>query len=215
MNLQIAFDCLELSKALEVAEEVKDYCDIMEVGTPLIKSEGIKAVTAFKQKFPGKIIVADTKIADAGKIESNLAFDAGADIVTVMSCAAEQTKLKIFETAKEKNKKIMIDLLGAPDTTIAATCEENQLADYLCFHKSTDTYGVATSMDEYARLKKVAKKPIVVAGRITLESIELILKLKPHTVIVGGAITRSDNPSATARYFYELIKSVKAETAAV
>jgi len=208
MNLQIAFDCLELSKALEVADIVKDYCDFMEVGTPLIKSEGMKAVTAFKRKFPDKIIVADTKIADAGKTESNLAFDAGADVVTVMSCAGEQTKLKVFETAKEKNKKIMIDLLGASDTIMAGTCEENETADYLCFHKSTDTYGVATSIDEYARLKKAVKKPIVVAGRITLESIELILKLKPHTVIIGGAVTRSDNPKESARYFYELIKSV-------
>lgn len=207
MNLQIAFDCLKLEDALSVAEQVKDYCDWMEVGTPLLKSEGAKAITQFKNKFSDKTIVADTKIIDAGRIESGLAFDAGADIVTVMSCVAPQTKEAVHNEAAARGKKIMMDLLGAPDAVEATSSYVDGNIDYLCFHKSTDTYGVATSLDEYQRIKKMVKHPIVVAGRINKENIGFILKLKPHTVIIGGAVTRADDPKEAAKYFYELLKS--------
>ncbi|MFH1452766.1 MAG: orotidine 5'-phosphate decarboxylase / HUMPS family protein [Armatimonadota bacterium] len=211
MNLQIAFDCTNLEGALEIAEKIKNYCDIMEVGTPLIKSEGIKTVAEFKKRFPDKIIVADIKIVDAGKIEANLALSAGADIITMMSCVSDQTKEAVYNEVKEKGKKIMVDLLGSPDTLEAALrFSENGDIDYLCFHKSTDAYGVATSLDEYTRIKKVVNLPIIVAGRINKDNIDIILKLKPHTVIIGGAVTRSDNPLEDAKYFYELIKSVEA-----
>nr|WP_318034357.1 orotidine 5'-phosphate decarboxylase / HUMPS family protein [Mycoplasmopsis agalactiae] len=52
---------------LRVQKKLKKYIDIIEVGTILIASEGKKAIKALKEAFPNKIIVADGKIADAGK----------------------------------------------------------------------------------------------------------------------------------------------------
>ena len=66
MKLQIALDFLELEDALRIAREVIDYIDIVEIGTPLILREGLKAVREAKKNFPQKIILADLKIADAG-----------------------------------------------------------------------------------------------------------------------------------------------------
>jgi 3-hexulose-6-phosphate synthase/6-phospho-3-hexuloisomerase len=50
--LQVALDLLELKRAVEIAKEaVEGGADWLEVGTPLIKSEGMNAVRIMKKNF--------------------------------------------------------------------------------------------------------------------------------------------------------------------
>ena len=91
-KLQVALDFVELPRALAVAEAaVAGGADYIEAGTPLIKSEGLDAVRALREKFPDRIIVADMKTADAGKIEAEAAAKAGANVMTVLGTADETT----------------------------------------------------------------------------------------------------------------------------
>jgi len=86
--LQVALDLLELPRALAIADEaVAGGADWLEVGTPLIKSEGMAAVRALAERFPGREIVADMKVADTGTIEVEMAAKAGATIVCVLADA--------------------------------------------------------------------------------------------------------------------------------
>ncbi|WP_197412980.1 orotidine 5'-phosphate decarboxylase / HUMPS family protein, partial [Arthrobacter sp. EpRS71] len=41
MKLQVAIDLLTTEAALELAGQVAEYVDIIELGTPLIKAEGL------------------------------------------------------------------------------------------------------------------------------------------------------------------------------
>src|SRR5687767_1214702 len=91
MNLQTAFDFIDLGKSLDIAARVAPYSEWLEVGTSLIKSEGIRTVREFKAKFPRNVIVADMKILDAGEREAKLACDNGADIVVVEAGASDGT----------------------------------------------------------------------------------------------------------------------------
>jgi orotidine-5'-phosphate decarboxylase len=50
-KLQVAIDLLTTEAALELAHKVAPYVDIIELGTPLIKSEGLSVVTAMKTAF--------------------------------------------------------------------------------------------------------------------------------------------------------------------
>ena len=62
-RLQVALDFIELKRALAVAAEaVAGGADILEAGTPLIKSEGLDCVRKLKEMFPSIPIVADRKI---------------------------------------------------------------------------------------------------------------------------------------------------------
>ncbi|HNX27550.1 MAG TPA: orotidine 5'-phosphate decarboxylase, partial [Phycisphaerae bacterium] len=70
-KLQVALDFVELGRAMEVARAaVAGGADYIEVGTPLIKSEGLDAVRQIRAAFPDKVIIADTKTMDAGRIEA-------------------------------------------------------------------------------------------------------------------------------------------------
>ena len=72
------------SAGLRVLASAAPAVDIVEIGTPLLIAEGLGAVRAVCSAHPGMIVLADTKIMDAGGYEARLAFEAGADIVTVL-----------------------------------------------------------------------------------------------------------------------------------
>ncbi|MCH6268521.1 orotidine 5'-phosphate decarboxylase / HUMPS family protein, partial [Neobacillus citreus] len=46
MELQLALDLVNTEEAIKLVEEVKDYIDIVEIGTPVVKIEGLQAVKA-------------------------------------------------------------------------------------------------------------------------------------------------------------------------
>ena len=79
MKLQLALDDLTLDEALELTEKVQDYIDIIEIGTPFVYQEGMRAVKMLKEHFPEKEILADMKIMDAGYYEAEEALKVGAD----------------------------------------------------------------------------------------------------------------------------------------
>ncbi|MFX1532193.1 MAG: orotidine 5'-phosphate decarboxylase / HUMPS family protein, partial [Promethearchaeota archaeon] len=45
-QLQVALDLETLDEALAISREVAPFVDILEAGTPLIKSEGVRAIQA-------------------------------------------------------------------------------------------------------------------------------------------------------------------------
>ena len=54
-RLQVALDFVDLSRAMKVAEAaVAGGADLIEAGTPLIKSEGLDVVRKLRAAFPGK-----------------------------------------------------------------------------------------------------------------------------------------------------------------
>jgi 3-hexulose-6-phosphate synthase / 6-phospho-3-hexuloisomerase len=84
--LQVALDLLEISRAIQIAEEsVAGGGDWIEAGTPLIKSEGMMAISRLREKFPDTCIVADMKISDTGALEVEMAAKAGASVVCVLA----------------------------------------------------------------------------------------------------------------------------------
>jgi 3-hexulose-6-phosphate synthase len=91
MKLQFAMDTLTTEAALELAAAAAPHVDIIELGTPLIKSAGLSAITAIKDAHPDKIVFADLKTMDAGELEADIAFQAGADLVTVLGVAGDST----------------------------------------------------------------------------------------------------------------------------
>ena len=74
MKLQFAMDILTTEAALELAAAAAPHVDIIELGTPLIKAEGLRAITAIKEAHPDKIVFADLKTMDAGELEADIAF---------------------------------------------------------------------------------------------------------------------------------------------
>ena len=101
MKLQIALDDVTLEGALELVKKVRDYIDIIEIGTPFVYEYGMQAVRTMKEHFPDKEILADMKIMDAGYYEAEEALKAGADYVTVLGVTDNLTIQGCKEAAEK------------------------------------------------------------------------------------------------------------------
>ncbi len=110
--LQVALDNQTMDSAYETTRLIAEEVDIIEVGTILCVGEGVRAVRDLKALYPHKIVLADAKIADAGKILSRMCFEANADWVTVICCADINTAKGALDVAKEFNGDVQIELTG-------------------------------------------------------------------------------------------------------
>lgn len=111
--LQVALDNQTLASAYETTRLIAEEVDIIEVGTILCVGEGVRAVRDLKALYPHKIVLADAKIADAGKILSRMCFEANADWVTVICCADINTAKGALDVAKEFNGDVQIELTAS------------------------------------------------------------------------------------------------------
>lgn len=205
--LQLALDFLNLSKALSVAEVTLEYIDLIEAGTPLIKSEGVKAVEVLKKSFPHKQIFADLKIMDTGALETKIAFDAGADIISVCAQASIETVREAVEETRRWDKKIVVDLIGAWDWLSRAKELKHLFPDYFCIHTAIDEQ--RKGKKPFEGLKDFVREidiPYCIAGGIKPEDISFIIPFKPSIIIVGGYITKSENPKEAAKMIKEVIE---------
>ena len=103
MKLQLALDTLTLEECMTLLQETRGSVDIAEVGTPFIIEEGMRPVREFKQHFPEIEILADAKIMDAGELEAETAFKAGADIVTVLGASNDSGRCEGRKEIQWKN----------------------------------------------------------------------------------------------------------------
>jgi 3-hexulose-6-phosphate synthase/6-phospho-3-hexuloisomerase len=211
-SLQVALDLLNLDDALKIASQVVPYVDILEAGTPLIKSEGIKAVRTLKETYPDKLVCADLKIADAGYLEVHMAAKAGADIVTVLADAYNITIEETLRAADESKVDIMADLIMSRRPKkrleeIKTIHYKGKKLSYALVHSGLDRQESRHSpLSELESVTSVDSRPkLALAGGIQLYDIPKILKFPLYIIIVGGAITKAKEPGLIAKAFRKAI----------
>jgi len=199
--LQVALDLLELKRAIEIAKEAIDGgADWIEVGTPLIKSEGMDAVRTIKRHFKDHKILADMKTIDTGAIEVEMAAKSGADIVIILALSDNSTVAEAIRAARKYGCEIMVDLINTQNPVERAKELEDLGVDYINVHVGIDQQMIG--MDPFEILKEVVKDvsiPVAVAGGLDAEKAALCVSLGADIVIVGSNIVKSRNVTESAR----------------
>jgi len=92
-TFQISLDTRDAAQGLAVAEAaLKAGAAILELGTPLLKTEGVRnVIPIFRRRFPEALLLADMKTMDGGGGEANAVFGGGANIIDFLALAGEAT----------------------------------------------------------------------------------------------------------------------------
>ncbi len=211
MKLQLALDMFDIPQSIEILKGLADVIDIVEIGTPMIIREGVHAVKKVKDAFPDLTVLADLKIMDGGGIEAASAFDAGADIVTVLSVAENATIKEVVKTAKKYGKQVMADMIAVRDLA-ARSKELDQFGlDYLCVHTAFDVQNTGKNpLDELKVLNSTVKNTkTAVAGGIKLSTLRETAGEAPEIIVVGGGISNQADKRAAAIEMKKIISDNK------
>jgi 3-hexulose-6-phosphate synthase len=138
---QMALDSLDFDATVALAAKVAPHVDILEIGTPCIKHNGIKLLETLRAKFPNNKILVDLKTMDAGFYEAEPFYKAGADICTVLGTADIGTIKGVIDVANKYGKKAQVDLINVADKK-ARTQEVAKLGAHII--------GVHTGLDQQA-----------------------------------------------------------------
>ena len=200
MKLQVAIDLLTVEDALELAGKVAEYVDIIELGTPLIKAAGLSAVTAIKEAHPDKLVFADMKTMDAGELEADIAFKAGADLVTVLGSADDSTIAGAVEAAKAHSKGVVVDLIGIADKATRAREVRALGAKFVEMHAGLDEQAKpGFDLNGLLRAGEESLVPFSVAGGVNVSTIAAVQAAGAEVAVAGGAIYGAADPALAAK----------------
>ena len=206
--LQVALDFVDLHRAVKVAEEaIEGGADWLEIGTPLIKSEGMNAVRHLRKLFPATTLLADMKTMDAGRAEMEMAAKAGANIAVVMGDAPDSTIKECIQAGRNYGIKICVDFINTAKAEERVADIEKWGADYMAVHTAIDDQ--MHGKTPFSALQQICSKvkiPVAVAGGINSENVIDAVNAGASIVIVGGYISKSKNAKIAAESIKTAIK---------
>lgn len=214
--LQVALDFVDLHRAIKIVKEVIDGgADIIEVGTPLIKSEGVRAISEIKKLVPPNIkIVADMKTMDVGRVEVEMAAKAGAHIVGILAVADDETIKEAIEAAKNYGCEIIVDMIEVKDVISRVKEVVKFGPNYIGLHIPIDEQMKGNiKFDIVQEVKKVCPLPVSIAGGINSENVVDAVNAGADIIVVGGAIIKSqDAKLATQQIKTAMLTKTKIKT---
>ena len=210
--IQLALDYFDLAPALAMAQVVHKEVDILEVGTPLTKGGGMLAVKTIREMCPDNLILADIKSPDVGGGEAKMAFDSGADWMTVLGAAPLDTiKLALAEANSRPGKEMFIELTGIKDIMAQATEWRSIGIERMVYHRGWDEGNLSRSWDEtdLATIQQLTRMgfKVSVAGGLGLDMIPFFQGVDISVFVIGRAIRETPDPAATARKFRAAINA--------
>ena len=215
--LQIALDSLSLEKAVADAKQAENSVEIIEVGTILACAEGMKAVSVLRALHPNHIIVCDLKTTDGGAILAKMAFEAGADWLTVSAAAHPATKAACKKVADEFNaahpdlkvkKEIQIEIYG--NWTLDDAKDWVALGvQQAIYHRSRDAElaGKGWTPEDVELMKKLSDLglQLSITGGIIPQDIHLFKEIKNAKAFIAGRALVGEKGQQTAAAIREQI----------
>lgn len=198
--VQMALDSLDFDQTVALATKVAPHVDILEIGTPCIKHNGIKMLETLRAKFPNNKILVDLKTMDAGFYEAEPFYKAGADICTVLGTADLGTIKGVVDVANKYGKEAQVDLINVEDKA-ARTKEAVKLGAHIIgVHTGLDAQAAGgtpfTDLGTIAALNTGVK--ISVAGGIKAATVTQVKNAGASIIVAGAAIYGAADPAAAA-----------------
>lgn len=205
--LQVALDNNTIEEAIESIRELGEVVDILEAGTILCLSEGMKAVKCIRAFYPNKIIVADTKCADAGSTVAQNCKDAGANWMTVICCATIPT----MKAAQKEIDELQVELYG--DWTFEQAQQWRDIGiGQVVYHQSRDALlsGEKWGEKDLNKIKKLIEMGfrVSVTGGLDYDTLELFSGIDVYTFIAGRSLREAPNPKEETQKWQNKLKEI-------
>lgn len=212
-RLQIALDKTDLPGALAPLQRAASRIDIIECGTVLILAEGLRAVREIRALFPDKDILADIRIAEAGKLLSEMAFEAGASLVSVVAGASMTTVKQVCAVAAAHRGEVQVELSDEWYDAARARQWREAGVQHVIVKRSRDREAagdLSWGPGDVARVDELAGMgfTVTITGGVTPADLETFAGHPVGIVIAGRSIIAAEDPLAAATGLKQAIARV-------
>jgi 3-hexulose-6-phosphate synthase len=140
------------------------------------------------------------KTMDAGELEADIAFKAGADLVSVLGSADDSTIAGAVKAAKAHNKGIVVDLIGVPNKVARAKEARALGAEFVEMHAGLDEQAQpGFDLNGLLQAGEEANVPFSVAGGVNASTIQAVQQAGADVAVAGGAIYGATDPALAAK----------------
>jgi len=214
--VQVAIDTLTTDRALKVAEAaVRAGVDWLEVGTPLVTFEGVRAIGALAKAFPETPVLADFKMMDGVRKYVLATAEQGGRIATICGVATDASIRTAVQAGKDCGVRIICDLYAALNGPQRAREIEALGVDSAYIHYGADQRTEDPDRDPTLFLDEIAGKlsiPLGVGTFSVANGVDAVRR-GADIVVIGVPFILEDDPTASLREYVLRVKEAWHERA--
>jgi 3-hexulose-6-phosphate synthase/6-phospho-3-hexuloisomerase len=207
--VQIALDFATIEEALAVARiGVEAGVDWLEIGTPLIVSQGLAAIGAMVRAFPNYPVLADYKTMDSGGKNVHRTKGQGGHIMTVCANAPDETVKAAIAASHETGVMVIADTIGVKNQAARSRQCEDWGVHMVYLHYGADQRIADSSRDSTQWLEEVmdAVSIPVGVGCFGVDDAVRAVERGAANVTIGHPVVSSDNALDELRHFVHEVK---------
>lgn len=208
--IQIALDYATFDEALKMAKiGVEAGLDWLEIGTPLIISQGVAPIGQMVRAFPDFPVLADYKTMDSGWKNVERTAAQGGHVMTVCAGAPDETVKSAIAEGKKRGVWVVADTIGVKDQAARARRCADWGVDMIYLHYGADQRKADSTRDSTQWLEEVQRAvsiPIGV-GCFLVEDGVRAARLGAELVAIGHPVISAADPFQELSHF---VRSVKA-----
>jgi 3-keto-L-gulonate-6-phosphate decarboxylase len=184
---------------------------LIEVGTPLIKIYGAKAISIIKKYAPpGAYIVADNKCSDLALKEIEIMTEYGADALTCLGVAPIETINTFVEECEKFGVDSIIDMMNVSDP-FSVLKKLKKLPKVVMLHRGVDETEFSKEKQiPYYQIRQIKGNYnvlVAVAGGDTIKEIQTAVLNDADIVVVWKKFYQSSE--ATTKLVKEFLNEIK------
>jgi 3-keto-L-gulonate-6-phosphate decarboxylase len=185
--LQLALDAPETSRVFDVARQVVDLVDAVEVGPRLLQAEGPAVIAKIREIIPDRPVV--VWAGTAAEVEQLL--EVGVEGVTLSASLPDPLLLQVIPQIRGTGRRLLLDLSELSDPAAERERWTRLRPDLLKIPVGANFRDVVGPVAEL-------QIPLAFCGRWSVAHVPWLLLYRPLALIAGGVITGAGDPRRAA-----------------
>jgi 3-hexulose-6-phosphate synthase/6-phospho-3-hexuloisomerase len=207
--IQIALDYATIDEALAMARiGVEAGVDWLEIGTPLIVSQGVAPIGQMVRAFPNYPVLADYKTMDSGwKNVERTAAQRG-HVMTVCANAPDETVRSAIAESKKSGVWVVADTIGVKDQAARARQCAEWGVHMIYLHYGADQRKADSTRDSTQWLVEVQRAVSIPIGVGCFQAADGVVAagMGAELVAIGHPVISAADPLAELRHFVKEVK---------
>jgi len=208
--IQIALDYATIEEAIAMAKiGIEAGVDWLEIGTPLIVSQGIAPIGQMVRAFPDYPVLADYKTMDSGWKNVERTATQGGHVMTVCAGAPDETVRSAIAESKKCGVWVVVDTIGVKDQPARARQCAQWGAHMIYLHYGADQRKADASRDStqwLAEVQRAVDIPIGV-GCFGVDDGVRASAMGAELIAIGHPVISASDPLAELSRFVREVKA--------